>query len=118
MMRRCLDCHNEFLPAKWRRSRCVECERARQAARHPSGHRFTATGQGKAWHARLDVPRPEWRRLRRLVLARDPKCLICLAAKSTDADHILPRAAGGLSTLANLRGLCRPCHKRRGGVES
>lgn len=55
-----------------------------------------------------------WRRLREACLRRDPICVNpgC-GRRATDADHIMPRAKGGPDTLANLRGLCSDCHKRR-----
>ena len=53
---------------------------------------------------------PGWAALQAACLARDPWCVLCRAAPSTDADHIVPRSAGGRDELANLRGLCHPCH--------
>ena len=55
-----------------------------------------------------------WRRLRWATLQRDPYCIVrgC-GAVSMVADHIVPRTRGGADTLANLRGLCTPCHNRR-----
>ncbi|MGH8592341.1 MAG: HNH endonuclease [Gammaproteobacteria bacterium] len=54
-----------------------------------------------------------WRKLRLLVLARDPICHACKRNPSSDADHILPRAKGGSDTLDNLQGLCHACHARK-----
>jgi 5-methylcytosine-specific restriction endonuclease McrA len=60
-----------------------------------------------------------------MVLARDPLCKIeqlCgsgprrdgeperLPAPSTDADHVVPRSAGGEDTMENLQGACHACH--------
>jgi len=47
---------------------------------------------------------------RLLVLHRDPVCRHCNRAESTDADHVKPLEAGGLSTLENGQGLCHKCH--------
>ena len=57
---------------------------------------------------------PYWKRLRAVVLARDPYCRTpgC-TRRSTHADHIVPRSQGGRDILANLRGLCASCHNRR-----
>lgn len=54
-----------------------------------------------------------WRKLRLLVLARDPICRACQRAPSTDVDHITPKRRGGLDTLENLQGLCGSCHARK-----
>ncbi len=59
-----------------------------------------------------------WRKLRRLVLARDPICRApgCNQA-STEADHIKPRREGGSDGLDNLQGLCKPCHSSKTAIE-
>ena len=61
----------------------------------------------------------QWRKLRLVVLARDPLCriqIMCgrgvgheLPAASTDADHIVPKPAGD-DSLDNLQGACHECH--------
>ena len=56
----------------------------------------------------------EWRRLRHATLQRDPVCVVAgCQAPSVVADHITPRSKGGADSLANLRGLCIPCHNSR-----
>lgn len=50
---------------------------------------------------------------RRIVLARDPICMICRRRPSEHADHIVPLAAGGSNDLANYQGLCSQCHGRK-----
>ena len=50
-----------------------------------------------------------WRRLRKLVLHRDPICRACCRAPSTTVDHIVPKARGGQDTMENLQGLCAAC---------
>jgi 5-methylcytosine-specific restriction enzyme A len=58
---------------------------------------------------------PGWAALRAACLARDGyTCQLC-GAVATDADHIVPHAAGGLDTLENLRALCHRCHLRETG---
>jgi len=57
-----------------------------------------------------------WRRLRKLVLARDCYlCQLCLqpAGKSAHVDHIVPRSRGGKDSLDNLQTLCACCHNRK-----
>jgi hypothetical protein len=49
-------------------------------------------------------------RLRYLVLAADPRCTGC-GAPSTDVDHRVPWAWGGLTILANCFGLCAYCNQ-------
>jgi 5-methylcytosine-specific restriction protein A len=60
-----------------------------------------------------------WRRLRTIVLARDPVCCDCKRAASTVADHIKPHR-GNLdlfTDLKNLQGLCKPCHDKKTASE-
>jgi 5-methylcytosine-specific restriction protein A len=54
-----------------------------------------------------------WARLRRMVLARDPICVLCRQAPSTVADHIIPLRRGGANSLDNLQGCCTRCHNRK-----
>jgi len=54
-----------------------------------------------------------WRRLRKMVLARDPVCVSCHRRPSEHVDHIRSKASGGDDALDNLRGLCEPCHNRK-----
>ena len=57
-----------------------------------------------------------WRRLRRMVLAEDPLCRLCLErgliVASREVDHVIPIAKRPDLRLvrSNLRGLCKPCH--------
>jgi 5-methylcytosine-specific restriction protein A len=54
-----------------------------------------------------------WRRLRKLFLARNPKCRDCPAA-AVHVDHILALKAGGAQyDVNNLQGFCRKCHSRK-----
>ncbi len=62
-----------------------------------------------------------WKKLRKVVLARDPVCMDCGEAPSTDVDHIIPRAPTQHAadvTEEELRGLCHPCHSRKTRAES
>jgi len=56
-----------------------------------------------------------WLRLRGLVLAQSPLCVVCLAEGRTRAashvDHI--DADTSNNDLTNLQGLCRPCHSAK-----
>jgi 5-methylcytosine-specific restriction enzyme A len=63
--------------------------------------------------------RAHWRRLRTLVLARDPICAICNRNASTIADHIKPHKGIWelFSDLLNLQGLCKQCHDRKTAAE-
>lgn len=56
-----------------------------------------------------------WQKLRLLILNRDPLCQICGKAPATEVDHIVAMAKGGSrDDEDNLRGVCRPCHSRKG----
>jgi hypothetical protein len=60
----------------------------------------------------------EYQTNRAVVLEGGPPCAIglpgCLGVATT-ADHIVPVAAGGDHSLANLRPACAPCNDRAGG---
>jgi len=59
-----------------------------------------------------------WRRLRKLILNRDPLCKADDCNKpSTDVDHIVPKRDGGRDDPANLQGLCHECHSRKTALE-
>lgn len=72
-----------------------------QAWRTTSGS-STSRGYGSAW-----------RRLRKMVLARDPVCVTCRRRPSAHVDHIRAKASGGDDAMDNLRGLCEGCHMRK-----
>ena len=55
----------------------------------------------------------KWLRLRRMVINRDPLCVICQKSAATDVDHIVPLNQGGTNKLSNLQGLCHSCHSRK-----
>jgi 5-methylcytosine-specific restriction protein A len=58
---------------------------------------------------------PEWRKVRRRVLRRDPMCIECHEALSCRVDHIKPKRMFPELALDedNLRGMCEPCHNKR-----
>lgn len=56
-----------------------------------------------------------WLRLRALVLAQSPLCVICVAEGRTRAASHVDHKDGDSrnNDLANLQGLCRPCHSAK-----
>lgn len=58
-----------------------------------------------------------WRRLRLMVLRREPFCRMCRdkgkRTPATEVDHIIPRRDGGRDEFDNLQALCKPCHSRK-----
>lgn len=58
-----------------------------------------------------------WRKLRDVVLRREPLCRECAAVGITrpaeDIDHVRSKADGGDDSLDNLRPLCHSCHSRK-----
>ena len=75
----------------------------------------------RAGEARLSPSRRgydrRWQRLRRMVLAQQPFCVVCQRAgrvvAATDVDHIVPLSAGGTSAADNLQPLCHSCHSKK-----
>ena len=60
-----------------------------------------------------------WRKLQRMVLAREPLCRVCRArgivTPATQVDHVVPLSSGGPNTMANLQGLCATHHSQKTG---
>ena len=60
----------------------------------------------------------QWRKLRLMILNRDPLCKECEKknrfVSSVVVDHILPINKGGAKlSFDNLQGLCTTCHNRK-----
>ncbi len=74
------------------------------------GH-TTAPWAGSTRRRRLP---PGWDRIRATVLHRHPTCQVCGVAPSTEVDHVEPGDDHG---LANLQGICTPCHRAKSARE-
>ena len=85
-------------------------------------------GRCKSCRARQDRSRQrtsryyntiDWKKKRRRILARDPICVECIVQvpccpeRSTEVDHITPRAEGGSDDDTNLQGLCHAHHSAK-----
>ena len=83
---------------------CPTCRRTADAKRRPNGNPYSTRGH---------------RDFREAVLARDPICQVCMAARSTVADHHpierVDLVAMGLdpNDAARGQGLCKRCHDRK-----
>lgn len=61
------------------------------------------------------LTRAEWNELKREIFERDNhRCVYC-GEPATCADHVLPKAWGGLTVERNLVAACRSCNSRKGG---
>lgn len=58
---------------------------------------------------------PDWSRIRRSILARDPVCRLCGNARSVEVDHRIP---GDDHRPVNLQGVCVSCHRSKTAVEA
>ncbi len=87
--------------------KALERERSRQRRADPDkGARV------KLYHSK------KWQTTRKAILFRDPICRVCTKALSTEVDHITPLSQGGAPwDVANLQGICGPCHVRKSGAE-
>ena len=61
-----------------------------------------------------------WRKVRKMVLAKQPLCVLCLEDDRTNTadlvDHVIPIKDGGAAyDLANLQALCHTHHNRKHG---
>lgn len=99
------NCPNFKIPG---RNYCAEHEAEAQKAQRERRGPTAGRGYG-AQH----------RRLRLLVLHRDPVCKICGRALSTVLDHIIPFHGEGGSqwSMENLQGACVSCHNSKSGRE-
>lgn len=58
-----------------------------------------------------------WAQLRKLVLSRNPRCVICTDV-ATQVDHIKPVKEGGsFYDISNLQPLCHKCHSSKTRTE-
>lgn len=72
---------------------------------------------------RADLHTTTWAKLRLAVLERDGWiCQLCgcklRPGGHATADHIIPHAMGGQSTMENLRAACNHCNSRRGARQA
>lgn len=59
------------------------------------------------------------RALREVVFSRDHnRCVMCGSSDELQLDHIVPFESGGVTTLENLRTLCRKCNTGKGARDS
>lgn len=72
------------------------------------GHLRTSTAEHKAWR-RAVLDRDHWR-----CQLKYPGC----EGKATQADHVVPVAFGGQTTMENSQAVCVPCHKAKTQAES
>ena len=77
----------------------------------PDCPRFTPCPIHRTWNATNGW---RWSRLRAQVLERDRDRCVC-SARATIVHHLIPLAAGGDDTLANLRSLCDACDGKAHG---
>lgn len=97
-VRSCLDCGKLSREG----ARCDGCRRAK--VRQRSVARGTRSSQGYT---------NDWLRLRDLILQRDGwTCHYC-GDRATTADHLIPKARGGLSVPENLTACCVPCNSAK-----
>ena len=82
------------------------CPRLSDQRRCPT-HR---TRQARGYDAEYDRNRP-------LVLLRDGgRCRYC-GARATTADHVVPKSAGGSSSMSNLVAACGGCNRDKSAGE-
>lgn len=102
--------HKALKPCPWPGG-CAELTDGRYCGVHRKAEtrrRGSSTDQGYG---------AQWRHLRTLVLREEPWCRRCSdegkLVRSTQVDHIKPRAQGGTDTRSNLQGLCASHHSEK-----
>lgn len=58
-----------------------------------------------------------WRRLRAMVLRREPACRRC-GALATEVDHVVPLRCVRIHAAVNLQPLCKRCHSSKTAQEN
>ncbi len=97
---------------------CGAVSTARFCTKHAEQHRAQSPGwQSTKGSSTSRGYGANWRRLRRMILSRDPICVLCRRAPSVTVDHIKSKAERGKDEDENLRGLCDACHKRKTGQD-
>ena len=96
---------------------CKALTEGRYCEQHAAQHKpkAWATTEGSASSRGYGAA---WRRLRTMILNRDPICVLCDREPASEVDHIVSKAKGGQDTEENLQGLCRSCHASKTGRES
>lgn len=89
---------------------CGAATHGRYCAAHVATHAKAAAWRDNTASAHTRGYGAVWRRLRTMVLARDPVCTVCGREPATAVDHVTPKSLGGDDALENLRGICRGCH--------
>lgn len=104
--------------------------RAQSICRRPGCNALTTSGYCDQ-HAKLRIAQGygkgkttargyghAWRKVRAMILRRD--AYLCQACKAvgkltpaTEVDHFTPKAHGGTDAPANLRAICRECHRAK-----
>jgi 5-methylcytosine-specific restriction protein A len=93
------------------------CQQHQKVAAPQVAQQEQARNRNEPW--RKWYHRAHWRRLRGLVLARDPICTICNRAASNVADHKRPHKGDWalFCDMNNLQGVCKPCHDLKTATE-
>lgn len=112
----CIDCGRSV--DRVARGRCGSCLPAADKERHAKyGDRTGRMTPARRQHQAF-ITSPEWRRLRKKVIARDGhQCTSCGSTKDLTAHHLVPvRVDPSLALdMDNCITLCRPCHGRAEG---
>jgi len=92
----------------------LECINKLKSPSAPGARRKTGTTTAFFGSRVASAPRPPSQaEIRRQVWRRDKgRCSNCRSTFALEIDHVLPKAAGGPSTLENTRLLCRTCNQR------
>lgn len=63
--------------------------------------------------SKLSSRGPQWQAIRKAVLERDGYVCAYCGREATTADHVIPKASGGMDTMDNLVAACLECNGRK-----
>ena len=78
----------------------------------PTHRTHTIKGDGRQSASKRGYTK-RWRKVRRMVLRRQPLCVWC-GDVATQVDHIVAMACGGAQyDMGNLQAMCASCHSKK-----
>ena len=90
----------------------------RHCPAHASAHYRQQDAERTNITARRLYKTARWKKIRAIVLARSPLCILCRRDAAREVDHkVRVENGGAMWDLENLQATCTPCHSRKTASE-